>query len=548
MRNGRKWLSVLALGAVLALVAGACSSKSTTTGTGKKGGTFVFGASADPVSLDGPKVSDGESIRAIYQMFEGLVRTKDGGFDPQPSLATSWSSDSAGTAWTFKLRSGVKFHDGTAFNADAVCFNFNRWYNFKGLLQSDSVTYYWNTVFGGFSDGKIPSLYKSCVKSDDTTVVLNLTKPSASFIAGLTLPSFSMASPDALTKYNADKVSGTADAPKFEGTYDLEHPIGTGPFKFVSFTPKDKLVLERNNDYWGDKANFDRVIFRAIADNAARRQALQNGEINAYENPDPGDIEQLKSAGFQLAQRDPFNVGYVGFNQKKKPFDNLKIRQAIAHALNKEALIKAKYPPGAEAAVEFMPSKLPGWSPDVAKYEYDPAKAKQLIAESGLPQPVTLEFAYPTGVSRGYMPDPAANFQAFKSDLEKVGFKVKAVSAPWRPDYLQKLHSGQYGMDLVGWLADFGDADNFVGVFFQQYNDEFGFTNKQIFDKLNEAEEETDAAKRVDLYKEANKLIMDFLPGVPYVHTGTFVALAKNVKGYIPSPITLERYSTVSFA
>ena len=141
MTNGRKLFSVLALVLALALVGAACSSGGGGSTTGKKGGTFVFGASADPVSLDGPKVVDGESIRVVYQIFEGLVRTKDGGFDPVPSLAKSWKADAAATSWTFDLQSGVKFHDGTAFNAAAVCYNFERWYNFKGLLQSDSITY-----------------------------------------------------------------------------------------------------------------------------------------------------------------------------------------------------------------------------------------------------------------------------------------------------------------------------------------------------------------------------------------------------------------------
>lgn len=548
MING-KAIRLAALALVLGLVAGACGGDGDKDGTGQgnTGGTFVFGASADPVTLDGIFVSDGESIRVIYQVFEGLVRTEDGGFKPVPALATEWDSSADGKTWTFTLREGVKFHDGTDFNAEAVCFNFNRWYNFTGLLQSDSITYYWQTVFGGFADKKVPSLYESCTAKDAKTAVIQLTKPSASFLSGLVLANFSIASPTALKKYEADKVGGTAEAPTFDGTYGLQHPTGTGPFKFVSFAAKDKLVLERNDAYWGDKAKFDRVIVRPIADAAARRTALETGEIQAYDNPSPDDIASLQS-NFAIEERPPFNVGYVGFNVKIKPFDNPKIRQAIAHALNKEALLKAKYPTGADVAIEFQPPDLFGWNGDVPKYEYDVNKAKQLLAESGLPQPVTLEFWYPTDVSRGYMPDPSANFQAFKSDLEAVGFKVTPKSAPWRPDYLTNVQAGKAGMYLLGWLADFGDPDNFVGVFFQQPSDQWGMDNKAIFDKLSAAEVETDEAKRTELYKEANKLIMEFLPGVPYVHTATFAVLAKKVQGFVPSPISLERFSIMSFA
>jgi len=536
---------MIAVLALMALVATACGNDGG-EGDGQRGGTLVFGSSADPVSLDGAFVSDGESIRIIYQVFEGLVRTEEGGFEPVPALARSWTTSSDGTSWTFELQQGVKFHDGTDFNAEAVCFNFNRWYNFSGpILQSDAVTYYYVTAFGGFSDKPETSLYKSCQATDADTATISLTKPSASFLAVLTLPAFSMQSPAALQKYEADKVSGAADAPKFEGSYGLQHPTGTGPFKFDSFTAGDRTVLVRNEDYWGDKASLDRLIFRAIDDNAARRQALETNEIQAYENPEPGDIEALKSAGFNVAQRGAFNVGYVGFNVTHKPLNNVKIRQAIAHALNRQALLTAKYPPGAEVATQFQPPKLFGWASDVTKYDYNQDMAKKLIAESGVASP-TLEFWYPTDVSRGYMPDPAANFQAFKADLEAVGFRVVAKSAPWNPDYLNKVQSGGAPVYLLGWLADFGDPDNFVGTFFQAYSAQWGFRNQEIFSALDAAERETDATKRTQLYEDANRKIMEFVPGVPYVHTSTFVVLGKNVRGFVPSPINLERFSLVS--
>ena len=529
-----------------AVVGGASTTAAPVTG----GGTLVFGTSADPISMDGAYVSDGESLRVIDQLFETLVTTKRGGTDPEPSLAKTWKASADGLAWTFDLQTGVKFHDGTAFNAKAVCTNFERWYNFKGVQQSPSVSYYWSTVFGGFKtqdDPEVPkeSLYKSCTAPNDATAVINLTKPSSSFIAGLAVPAFSIASPAALVKYEADKVSGTGEKPSFDGTFGTKNPVGTGAFKLESFTPNDRLVLVRNNDYWGEKAKLEKVIFRAIADGPARRQALEAGDIQGYDFVDPGDIDSLKGAGFQILERPAFNVGYVGFNQSKPPLDNPKIRQAVAHALNREALVKAKYPPGAEVATQFQPPQLFGYADDVAKYEYNPDKAKQLIAESGVTAP-TLEFWYPTNVSRPYMPEPEANFQAFKADLEKVGFKITVKSAPWRPDYGQTVNSGNAQMYLLGWTGDFGDPDNFVGTFFQAKQPAWGLDDKAIFDKLNAAEVETDLTKRTALYKEANKLIMTQLPGVPYAHTKPALAFAKNVKGYVPSPVSLEPFSIVS--
>jgi peptide/nickel transport system substrate-binding protein len=546
MANGRRLLSGIALGLVVALAGVACGSGGDQGGTGKTGGTLKFGASADPTSFDPAYISDGESIRITYQIFESLMRTKLGGFDPEPLLAKSYSVTPDGLKYTFNLQQNVKFHDGTPFNADAVCYNFNRWYNFKGVQQSDSVSYYWVTVFGGFSDKPASSLYKSCEAKDQNTAVITLTHPSSTFIAAMTLPSFSIASPTALKQYNADKVTGTAEAPKFEGEFGISKPVGTGPFKLESYTPKDRVVLARNEDYWGTKASLDKVIFRTISDGAARRQALETGELDIYDNVSPEDITTLKSKqGFQVLQRPPFNVGYVGFQQTKPPLNNPKIRQAIAYALNRQALVTAKYAPGAEVAKEFMPPGMFGYAADVQTYDYDLAKAKQLITESGVKNP-TLDFWYPSGVSRGYMPDPQANFQAFKSDLEKAGFKVNAHSSDWQAVYKSELQAGKYPVYLFGWLADFGDPDNFVGVFFQTKQQQWGYDNAALRKLLDDAEAEPDQQKRIAMYQQANKIIMTDLPGVPYVHTSTYLGARTTVKNYVPSPIALEPLSAVT--
>ena len=514
-------------------------------GGGPSGGTFVFGASADPVVLDGAFVSDGESLRAIHEIFETLVTTKPGGTDIVPLLADSWKSSTDGLAWTFTLHPGVKFQDDTKFNAAAVCFNFDRWYHFSGIAQSAAVSYYWGTVFGGFSDGAVPSLYKSCTAVDETTVTIALTAPSAAFLAGLAVPAFSMASPDALTKYSADKVGGTADAPTFEGTFGTQHPVGTGAFTFASWQPGDKLTLKRNENYWGSKAKLDELILKPIADGPARRTALETGEIQGYDLVDPADTQALQDNGYELLLRPAFNVGYLGFNQTKPPLDNLKIRQAIAYALNRDALVKAKYPAGSEVAKEFMPPSLFGWSKDVTQYSYDPAKAKALIKESGVTD-LNLEFYYPSEVSRPYMPDPTANFEAFKADLEAVGFTITPKTAPWRGGYLDDVNSGNAQIYFLGWTGDYGDPDNFIGTFFRTKQAVWGFDNPKIFDALTKARDTQDIAERTKLYEAANVLIMDFLPGVPYVHTQPALAFAPGVTGYVPSPVSIESFAGVS--
>jgi peptide/nickel transport system substrate-binding protein len=552
MRNLRRQ-GVVALGLAGLLVGtAACGSDSSDNSSGQAegedGGTLVFGTSADPVSLDGSYVSDGESLRAVRQIFETLVTTEPGGTAIVPALAEEWEADEAGTTWTFSLREGVTFHDGTEFNAEAVCFNFDRWYNFTGIQQSPSVSYYWNTVFTGFANNEDPeqgeSLYSSCEATDASTAVIELSSPSASFLSGLALASFSISSPQALEEFGADDVSGTGEEPSFDGEYGRTEAVGTGPYQLEAFEPNNRLVMTRYDDYWGEAANIETIIFRPIADGPARRQALEAGEIQGYDLVDPADFGALEAAGVQLLERPAFNVGYIGMNVAQPPLDNPMIRQAVAHAINRQAAVDALYPEGSEVATQFMPPSLFGYADDVVEYEYDVEKAKELIAASGV-DPV-INFSYPTNVSRPYMPNPEANFQAFQADLEAAGFTVNPTSLPWNPDYLDSVQTGGAGLYLLGWTGDFGDPDNFIGTFFRTPQDAWGPLEASIYTQLEAARQEADEDARTGLYEEANRAIMEFLPGLPYVHTSPRIAFAEGVTGYEPSPVSIEEFAKVS--
>jgi peptide/nickel transport system substrate-binding protein len=529
-----------------------------TTEEAAGGGTLVFAGASDPVVLDGALVSDGESIRVITQIFETLVALKPGTTEPEPGLAESWEANDDGTVWTFKIREGVTFHDGEPLNAEAVCFNFDRWYNFEGPLQNPSATYYWQVVFGGFKtynpDSGAPeeSLYKSCEATDESTAVLTLTKPSATFIPALSQQAFSIASPKALTDYEAD--AGTVDEDGVfspTGTFGTEHPMGTGPFKFESWTRNDRVVLVRNDDYWGDKASLDQLIIRPIADNAARLQALQTGEIQGYDLVEPQDIATIEGdSNLQIIDRPAFNVAYVGFNIAKKPTDDIKVREAIAYGLDRQAVVDNFYSGRAVVATQFMPPEVVGYADDVKTYEYDPDRAKQILTDAGYTLPVPLEFWYPTDVSRPYMPDPKRNFEAFAASLNNSGFKVTAKSAPWNPDYLGKADQGEAGnLRLLGWTGDYGDADNFIGTFFQSPQKAWGTTTTpltEIQELLNKAEIETEESAREALYQDANRKIMEQLPGVPYAHSQPALAFTANVNGYVASPTTNESFASVT--
>ena len=541
---------------LIAAVAGVCVLVPTASASHRGGAAtsaMIYAGASDPTYLDPALVSDGESFRVTTQIFEGLVGLKRGTTTVIPLLATSWKVDKSRKVWTFTLRKGVKFHDGTRFNAAAVCFNFNRWFNFSGPFQDAGATFYYQSIFGGFKHNESSTLgaplYKSCKARGAYTAVISLTKPNGPFLPSLALQSFAMQSPAALKAYDAD--SGTLQGGAFRptGTYAFQHPTGTGPFKFGGWTVKEKVVLLRNDQYWGKKAKLAQIVIRPIADNTARVQALQTGEINAMDLLQPQDVPTVNgNANLKVLSRPSFNVAYVGMNLSKPPTNNLLVRKAIAYGLDRQAVVNAFYAGRAQLATQFQPPQLFGWSPNVVKYNYDPNKAKQLLQQAGLTLPVTVDFWYPTGVSRPYMPDPQRNFEAFAASLEKSGFKVVPHSAPWRPDYVAKVNSGDAGnLNLIGWTGDYGDPDDFIGVFFQGDSPQFGFHNDKLTALLNKGEQETNLEKRIKIYQQANELIMsDILPGVPYAHSVPALGFQKAVSGYIASPIGTDPFAPVN--
>ena len=558
-----KGLVALAVVAATAMMTLAAAGSAAVRGdSGSKGSsastTLIYAGASDPTFLDPALVSDGESFRISKQIFEGLVDLKPGSTSVQPSLATSWSISKNGKTWTFNLRHGVKFSDGTAFNAKAVCYNFNRWYNFTGPFQDAGATYYYQAIFLGFhhNDPSETSLraavYKSCKTKGSYTAMITLTKKYGPFLPALSLSSFAMQSPTALKKYHADEATITNGAftPTAANTYAFQHPTGTGPFKFSSWTVHQKLVLVRNANYWGKKSKLKQIVVVPIADNSARLQALQTGEVNAMDLLQPQDVSKVQgSSNLKTASRPAFNVAYVGINQSKPPFDKLAVRQAVAYGLNRQAVVNTFYAGRAQVANEFMPPSLFGYAKDVQKYTYDPAKAKQLLQSAGLSLPVSVDFYYPTGVSRPYMPDPQGIFQIFQQSLNNSGFHVIPHTEPWRPQYVADVNAGNAGqLNMIGWTGDYGDPDDFIGVFFKGGNPAFGFSNVTLTNLLNQAAAETSQSKRVTLYQKANRMIMkNILPGVPYAHTKPALGFQDSVKGYIASPTGSESFAPVYF-
>ncbi|WP_435742874.1 ABC transporter substrate-binding protein [Microbacterium sp. PMB16] len=510
-------------------------------------GTFVFAASSDPASLDPAFAQDGETFRVSRQMFEGLVGTEPGTADPAPLLAESWESAEDGMSHTFTLKEGVTFHDGTPFNAEAVCFNFDRWFNWTGLAASEALGYYYNKLFKGYSSNAADAVYKSCTPDGDAKVTIELNKPFAGFVASLSLPAFGMQSPSALEEFGADEVSGTAEAPVLS-EYATAHPVGTGPFQFEEWAPGEQVTLTGYDDYWGEKGQIDEIIFRTIDDPTARRQALEAGDIDGFDLVGPADSQALEDDGFTMVSRPPFTVLYLAFNQVVPELQDIRVREALSYAVDKDALIKQVLPAGTEKATQFVPPVVNGYNKDVTTFDYDPDKAMALLEEAGYTadKPLTLTFNYPVNVSRPYMPDPEQIYTVLASQLAEVGVKVNPVTDAWNPDYLEKITAGSdHGIHLLGWTGDYNDTDNFVGVFFGQKSSEWGFDNPELFQKLTEARGISSLEEQTPLYEEINEDVAQFIPGVPLAHPAPTLAFDSRVKSYPASPVNDEVFTDI---
>ncbi|RJQ70813.1 ABC transporter substrate-binding protein [Pseudonocardiaceae bacterium YIM PH 21723] len=542
-------LAVIGLAGAVAISLAACAESQ--RGAGGKGGTLVFGAAGAPKNFDPIFNDDGEAFRVARQLYDTLVMYKPGTADLQPGLAEQWSSSGDGKAWTFNLRKGVKFADGTPMNAAAVCFNFDRWFKMKGAAAQSQMIYY-GDVFEGFekneTSGTGDPVYKSCTANNELTAVIQLSKYKGAFPGAFGLTAFSISSPDALKKYDADKLVKSGDSFTYSEYANL-HPTGTGAFKLEKYDKAlGTVTLVRNDDYWGEKAKLDKLIFKIIPDEAARKDELRAKTIQGYDFPSPTDYNALEKDNFNVLIRPAFNILYLGINEKNVPqLKDIRVRQAIAYGVNRQQLVQTKLPKGAEVATQFMPKTVDGYAEDVQKYDFNPEKAKQLLKDAGA-EGISLNFYYPTEVTRPYMPNPQEIATVIKTDLENLGFKINLVAKPFTGGYKDDIQQlGKHDLHLLGWTGDFNDPSNFVGTFFGRAKPEFGFDDNGLFSAMANADSTVDPKEHKAAWQQINRDVMSkYLPAVPVSHSPPGIVVAQNVKGLKPSPLTDERFNTVS--
>jgi peptide/nickel transport system substrate-binding protein len=518
------------------------SGSPSTTPAAEPAATFSFGTAAQPLGLDPALSSDVESQRITRQILEGLVGVDQITGKPTPLLATEWSESNEGRSYTFKLRTGVVFHDGTPFNAEAVCSNFNRWFAFSADLRRQAPGSSFEGVFKAHSDEPELSIFKSCTAVSTDTVRIDLTQRFTAFLQALTLPAFAMASPAALAAGTADVLDQSRGGQPLSvfGT----SPVGTGPFSLASWD-EGSVTLASNKSYWGERGQIATLNFVAYDHPQARLQALLDGKIDGYDAVTVGNFDQLVKRGKQIVQRDPFSVMYVGINQDIPVLQNLKVRQAIEMAIDKETLIRRFFIDNTAKATQFVPPKISGFNNDAPELGHDPAKAREYLKEGGYAGE-ELKFYYPLNVTRPYLPTPEKVYAEVSRQLTAVGFNIQPVPVDWSDGYLQKVQSpGDHALHLLGWNGSYSDADNFVGPLFGEKNGEFGYHDPQVFSKINRARGLPEGQERDEQYHTINAQIAATVPAVPVAFPISALALSDRVLSYPASPVLNEVFTKV---
>lgn len=492
---------------VTATLFSGCGAKSTGGEAKKATKTLVYAQGADPRGLDPAYVDDGESAKVIVNVYEGLVRYKSDSTEIEPALATEWKVSDDGKEYTFKLREGVKFHDGTPFNADAVKFSIERQLPPK---ITDEMPY------ASFTFGPVDKVEKI----GDYEVKIILKQPYTPFLANLAMClAAPIVSPAAVEK-NGGKL--------------METPVGTGPFKFVKWDKGQSITLEKNADYWGDKAKSDKVIFKFVKENSVRASELIAGSADIIDGVDPNDVKKIEDSKLQIFKGQGMNINYMAFNASRAPFNDPKLREALSYAINREELVKFLYQGYSSLAETPLPSFIPGYNDKAKAYGYDPDKAKQLLKELGKENLEIKMITYSN--PRPYNPVNGQKLaEAVQGYLAKVGVKATIDVYPWT-EYKPKAAQGEGDIMFYGWIGDNGDADNFLSLFdsneIKSTLNVAKYSNPKVDELLAKGRMTPSGDERNAVYKEIQELVLKDAAWLPISNAQDMAAYSPKVKNF----------------
>jgi peptide/nickel transport system substrate-binding protein len=374
---------------------------------------------------------------------------------------------------------------------------------------------------------------KSIEAIDDLTVKFTLCAPDVAFPSKAAFSAFAI--------HSADQLKATGGGGEL-----LDKPIGTGPFMLDKWAKGDSVIMKVNPDYWGNKAKSDSLVFRWSTEGAARLLELQAGTVDGIDNPTPDDFAKIEAdATLKLYPREATNVFYLGMSNLVKPFDNEKVRQAVAMGVDRQRIVDNFYPVGSTVATHFTPCSIPGGCEGDEWYKFDPAAAKQLLADAGFPNGFDTTLSY-RDVVRGYLPQPALVAQDIQAQLkENLNINVE-INVMESGAFLDTAKTGALPLHLLGWGADYPDQTNFLDYHFgQTASKQFGTGFEDLWKVLKEAATTPDQATRNVLYAEANKLVKQHVPMVPVAHGGSATVFKADVTGAHASPLGNENFSVM---
>ncbi len=540
-----KKISFIALLGVLILILGACTDDSNveeeaTEGeeaAAQEGGTLTLAIPSDAVSMDPHGSNDVPSEQIRDTIYEPLL-TQDENFEIVPVLAEEYEQVDD-TTWKFKLREGVTFHDGSEFNAEVVKANIER---IKDVAKASPRSFLLEMV----TEVNI---------IDDYNIELVTEYPFAPLANNLTHGAGKMISKDLIDADYQQALDEAGSDLSLEEYYELraeggdEHeavaneissyigqlvetePVGTNYFKFDSRSPGEQTAVVRNDDYWGDTALLDGVTFKVVSEPGSRIAELESGSSDAILSTLSSNIERVDSnEDVTLLRNDSVSIDYIGFNTEKEPFNDPKVRQAITHAFDSQAVLDGVYNgSGTPAEAPLAPGVL-GYSEDLEGLDYDMERAQELLDEAGV-EDLTINL-----MVNDDNPERVDVALWLQESLSKLGIKVNVEQVEWGA-YLAATGAGEHDMFILGWSNSTGDPDNGIAPLF--HSDNIGdtgnrsfYNNPELDSILDEARQSTEESEREKLYMDAQQLLVDEAPAIFIRHGENLNAHGNHVEGF----------------
>lgn len=506
--------------------------------------TLVYCSEGSPEGFDPALYTAGTTFDASSKtIYSRLAEFENGTTNVIPGLAESWSSSDDGLEYTFKLRPGVKFHTTDYFtptrdmNADDILFTFMRQLDEGHPWHKYTEGSAWE-YFNGMD---MPALIKEIVKVDDMTVKFVLNKPESPTVANLAMDFASVFSAE-----YADQLAASGNMADLN-----QKPIGTGPFQFVAYQKDAVIRYKAHPDFHGGKQAIDDLVFAITTDNSVRIQKLKAGECHVASYPNPADIPALmEDANLDVQQAEGLNVGYLAYNTKVAPFDNVNVRKALNKAINKDAILDAVFDGAGKAATNPIPPTMWSYNQAIQDDLYDPVASKKMLEDAGVTDLKMKIWAMP--VARPYNPNARRMAELIQADFAKVGVEAEVTSYEWGEYLKLSKAEDRDGAVLLGWTGDNGDPDNFLAVLLSCSavggSNRAQWCNKEFDDLTNKAKQSSDQAERTALYEQAQVVFKREAPWATIAHSVVFMPMSKKVMGYKMDPLGGHRFDGVDIA